>query len=118
MDRLSMEDAAILALESPTIAGHSTKLMVIDPPQDGGPKITAAALRAHVSCRLHLVPRARQRLAPTPLGVALPVWVDDESFAIERHITRVPTTGTVTRRRLELIVADIIGGRLDREHPL
>ena len=57
--RLSAEDAAILKLESPTIAGHTCKVIVVEPPAGGRHSIDA--LRDHVAARIERVPRC-----PTP----------------------------------------------------
>ncbi|HEY7150738.1 MAG TPA: wax ester/triacylglycerol synthase domain-containing protein, partial [Solirubrobacterales bacterium] len=83
MDRLSAEDTRILRLESEAIAGHTMKLAITEPGPDG-PPVTVDRLRERVEMRLGTLPRARQRLAPTPLRVAPPAWVDDEGFDI-RH---------------------------------
>ena len=46
LTRLSDEDARILALESPTIAGHTCKLLIVDGP------LTVEAVQRHVAgCR-------------------------------------------------------------------
>ena len=39
--------------------------------------------------RMHLLPRYTQRLEATPLGLANPAWVHDESFDADRHVRRV-----------------------------
>ena len=71
MDRLSGEDTRILRLESEAIAGHTMKLAIAEPGPDGQP-VTVERLRERVEARLGGLPRARQRLAPTPLRVAPP----------------------------------------------
>jgi len=85
MDRLSAEDTRILRLESEAIAGHTMKLAITEPGPDG-PPVTVDRLRERVETRLGALPRARQRLAPTPLRVAPPAWVDDDGFDIRRHV--------------------------------
>ena len=47
-------------------------------------------LRAHIEARLDAAPRLRRRLAPTPLGLAPPAWVDDDAFDLARHVRRLP----------------------------
>jgi diacylglycerol O-acyltransferase / wax synthase len=110
-ERLSDEDARILALESERVAGHTCKVLVLDPPA-GGPALDLARLRAHVSARLDAAPRLRQRLAPGP------AWVDDPDFDLTRHVRRVPTRGPVDETGLRQIVAERMCERLDRAHPL
>ena len=116
-ERLSDEDAQILALESERIAGHTCKVLVLDPPA-GGPPLDLARLRAHVSARLDVAPRLRQRLAPASLGLAGPAWVDDPDFDVTRHVRRVPTRGPIDEAGLRKIVAGLMCERLDRAHPL
>jgi diacylglycerol O-acyltransferase / wax synthase len=115
--RLSDEDARILALESPTIAGHMCKLLILERSQGTEP-LTAEALRRHVGGRLSEAPRLAQRLAPTPLGIANPVWVDDPQFDIAHHIRRVETEGPIDREGLIEIAAVLMAQRLERSRPL
>ena len=116
LDRLSSEDAAILALESPVIAGHTCKLLVLAPP--AGARPTVGDLRAHIAARLWAAPRMRRRLAPTPLGLAPPALVDDPDFDLARHVRRIPGSSPVDAERLRAIAAREMETRLDRAHPL
>jgi diacylglycerol O-acyltransferase / wax synthase len=113
LDRLTSEDAAILDLESATIAGHTCKVLRL-----GGTAPTVAELREHVAARLDGAPRLRRRLAPTPLGLAPPAWVDDEDFDLARHIRRLPSKGPVDEAELRELTARAMEQRLDRAHPL
>jgi WS/DGAT/MGAT family acyltransferase len=119
IDRLSPEDAAILALESPTVAGHTCKVLLLDAPPPGTPALTVPALRERVSAGLHLAPRLRRRPVATPFGLARPAWVDDAEFDLARHVRRanVPA-GRLTEERLREIAAGAMQERLDRAHPL
>jgi diacylglycerol O-acyltransferase / wax synthase len=112
LTRLSDEDTRILALESPTIAGHVCKLLIVERP------LTVEALQRHVADRLPRARRLGQRLAPTPLGIANPVWVDDDAFEIGRHVRRVEADEPVGRERLLGIAAALMAERLDRSRPL
>jgi WS/DGAT/MGAT family acyltransferase len=112
LNRLSDEDARILALESPTIAGHMCKLLIVERPLD------VEALQRHVAALLSKAPRLGQRLARTPFGIANPVWVDDDAFDITKHVRRVEAEEPVDRERLLQITADLIAERLDRSRPL
>ena len=77
-----------------------------------GPRFRAAAgparRRASRSCATTspagsaAAPRYRQKLAPVPLGLNAPVWIDDEEFDLDRHVHHGPTPtslGEVDRRR-------------------
>jgi WS/DGAT/MGAT family acyltransferase len=67
---------------------------------------------------LHRVPRCQQRLAPTPLGLAPPLWVDDIGFDVTRHVERLTPRHELDDWALRAAVARLMEGRLDRRHPL
>jgi WS/DGAT/MGAT family acyltransferase len=116
LERLGAEDARMLTLESPTIAGHTCKVVIADrPPAVDDP---AAALRTSVAARASRVPRVRQRLAQTPLRIAPPAWVDDPDFDAARHVVAVPIDGLVSPARLRETVAARFATRLPRDRPL
>jgi diacylglycerol O-acyltransferase len=73
------------------------------------------AVAERLASRLHLVPRYRQRLEETPLGIANPVWVDDADFDLHWHLRRARVDG---REGLEGYVAREMSRRLDRSRPL
>jgi diacylglycerol O-acyltransferase len=112
LTRLSDEDARVLALESPTIAGHMCKLLIVEG------SLAADVLRRHIARRLPEAPRLAQRLAPTPLGIANPVWVDDDAFDIACHVRSVGAGEPVDREELLRIAAGLMVERLDRSRPL
>ena len=119
LQRLSPEDAAILALESPAIAGHTCKVVVLDPPAPGAPPLTVAALRQRIAAGLDEAPRLRQRAVSTPLGLARPVWTDDPSFDLARHVRRATLApGPLDDASVGALAARAMEDRLDRAHPL
>src|ERR1039458_9207297 len=80
--------------------------------------------------RLSRLPSFRRRAVPVPLGLGLPVWVEDPSFDLRRHVTRrqaaepgaPPPRGQAAEpgsdRELAAVVADVAGRPLPRDHPL
>lgn len=116
IDRLSPEDARILGLESAAIAGHTCKLVVVEP----GPRgpIDLEELRTHVAARLDRVPRCRQRVAFAPLGLAAPAWVDDAGFDVARHVVAARADGVVSDERLRRIAGELMAAKLDHTRPL
>src|SRR5918912_253908 len=89
MERLSPDDLRILRLESEAIAAHTLKVAITDP-GGGGEPLTVEEVRRRVASRLAVLPRARERLAGTPLRLAAPVWVDDPEFDIRNHVRSTP----------------------------
>ncbi len=115
MERLSGDDTRILRLESEAIAGHTLKLAIVEPGHDGQP-LTVERVRRLVEGRLQRLPRARQRLAPTPLRLAPPVWVDDPHFDVRNHVRAA--TGVGDRDQLVRLAGQLMAERLDHSRPL
>ena len=63
VERLSPDDTRILRLESDVIAGHTLKLVLVDPPDDGEP-MTLDLVRRRVASRLAGHRRARHAWPP------------------------------------------------------
>lgn len=113
VDRLSAEDARILALESATIRGHTLKIAIVDR------HLRAAEVREHLARRLGRARRLRQRLLPTPLGLAGPVWVDDASFALSDHVRERPAADSpLDSVAFGRIVGTLMAEPLDTRKPL
>ena len=106
---LSAEDQAILALESPTVVGHTCKVIVVGP---GAPDV--AGLRARIAERLASTPALTRRLEQSPAG---PAWVPDERFELTAHVVEVRGAPREAAD-LRSVVADLFAERLDRTRPL
>jgi diacylglycerol O-acyltransferase len=117
VDRLNDQDAQILKLESGNVRGHTCKLVILEP-RGGQAAPGVEELRRHIATRLDQAPRFRRRLAPTPLGIANPIWVDDAAFDIAKHVRPVLGGRTADRERLGEIVGGLMSERLDRRRPL
>lgn len=117
MERLSGLDAFFLYLETPTQPLNVCCVLELDTStMQGGYAYTRfrAALAKHVKA----VPEFRMRLANTQLNPDHPVWVDDERFALRRHLHRVAVPAPGSRRELAEICGHIAGLPLDRDRPL
>jgi diacylglycerol O-acyltransferase len=110
-NRLSALDVSFLDVETASAHMHVGWAAAFDPP-DEGPAPSFEQLRDHIGRRLHRAPRYRQRLAGVPLGVARPVWVDDDGFDITRHVRRADRTG------LAELAGSVLSTPLGRERPL
>ena len=112
-DRLSGLDTSFLNLETGPVHMHVASTTVFEGPAPGYEE-----LRDHISSRLHLVPRFRQKLRFVPLGQGRPVWVDDPHFNVDYHVrhTALPQPGS--EDQLRTLAARIFSQRLDRTKPV
>lgn len=115
--RLSGLDAGFLYVESAETPMHVGSLTLYDPPADLAGSF-AERVRAHIARRLHLSPLLRQRLAPMPLDLGHPVWVEAGEVDLDWHVigSRLPRPGRMAQ--LEALVATLHAERLDRSRPL
>jgi diacylglycerol O-acyltransferase len=113
MDRLTSIDAGFLAQERDGSHMHVGAVMIFE-----GPPPAADQFRDHISSRLHLVPRYRQKLAFPRLQMGRPLWIDDPGFNIDYHVrhTALPKPGSI--EKLRALVGRIFSQRLDRTKPL
>jgi hypothetical protein len=110
-DLLSVDDARILALESEAVAGHTLKLVVLEP---GAEPLDLERLRASVDARLPDGSRARCRVEMEPD----PRWVADDDFAVADHIGRVGGTEGIDRHGMWEVAAGLMSQRLDHTRAL
>ena len=83
-----------------------------------GPAPAKAEFARHLTSRLHLVPRYRQKLAVPRLELGRPLWVDDPNFNIEYHVRHTALPAPGTEEQLRRLAARIFSQRLDRTKPL
>lgn len=81
MQRMSPMDASFLYSEDGKSHNDIGMVLVLD-----GPALDRAGLLEAIAGRLPLVPRFRQKLRHMPYAAGLPVWVDDVSFDLGRHV--------------------------------
>jgi diacylglycerol O-acyltransferase / wax synthase len=110
---LSPTDASFLLQERGGAHMHIGGVSILDGPAPGYDE-----LREHISERLGLVPRFRQKLVKPPLGLSRPWWVDDPQFNIDYHLRQLglPAPGGIDE--LKTLVARVFSQRLDRGKPL
>lgn len=120
---LSALDETFLELEDsdPGAHMHLGAVLVLDPPDDEDPSAETIAARIHdlVQARILRFPRLSQRLSSLADDRwRRPHWVQDERFALERHLRRAALPAPGDRRALESWCGEFFGQRLDRRHPL
>jgi diacylglycerol O-acyltransferase / wax synthase len=113
LDRLSATDASFLTEEKEAAHMHIGGVCIFE-----GPPPSYDEFVEHVECRLHLVPRYRQKLAFPPLGSGRPVWVDDPRLNLEYHVRHSSLPAPGDEEQLALLIGRIFSQRLDRSKPL
>jgi WS/DGAT/MGAT family acyltransferase len=110
---LSATDTSFLLQEDRGAQMHIGGVSVFE-----GPAPEHEELRGHVSERLGLVPRFRQKLANPPIALTRPWWVDDPGFNLDYHLRRTALPAPGDREQLKALVSRIFSQRLDRGKPL
>ena len=110
-DRLSVDDARILALESEAIRGHTLKLIVLEPAAE---PLDLEALRAAVDARLAPGSRGRDRVELDPE----PRWVAEEPLDLAAHVRRVEGTEGTDEAGMRAAAATLMSQRLDHRRAL
>ena len=106
---LSPEDRAILDLESPRIAGHTCKVIVIEG------RLGIDELRDEITKRLEAAPELSRRLD----GPAdAPVWRQDRDLDPTAHIVSANAAVELDQDGLRTKVGELFAQRLDRSRPL
>lgn len=113
--RLTPLDESFLQVERSPVVMHSGSVMIFQQPRGG---LDFARLMRHISSRIALAPRYRQRVRGVPFHLGTSVWVDDEHFDLSYHVRRsaLPSPGTMDQ--LADLVARIQPRPLDRNRPL
>jgi WS/DGAT/MGAT family acyltransferase len=113
-EELSADDARILELESHAIAGHTLKLLVLEPRSE---PLGVEQLRELIARRLADLPRARQRIEAPEGPHEPPRWVEDERFEIAAHVRERVSAGG-DREALWKLTGEVMAERLDHSRPL
>jgi WS/DGAT/MGAT family acyltransferase len=96
---------------------HTLKIARVDP--SGDPDgFSFDAYRERLKKRLHRAPPFRWKLAPTPLGLHHPVWIEDPDFNIDYHLRRVACPSPGDERALCELISKVYAWPLDRSRPL
>lgn len=106
---LTAEDRAILAKESPTVVGHTCKIIRL------GSAVNVAELRTAVRRRITAAPALTWRLGGPPDE---PCWVRDPNLELEAHIVDAGTVVPLSEPDFRASVAALFVQRLDRRRPL
>jgi diacylglycerol O-acyltransferase / wax synthase len=113
MDRLSALDVSFLTNESSSSHMHVGGILIFEGPPPG-----YEDLLEHVSSRLHLVPRFRQKLAYPPVPTGRPFWVDDPAFNLSYHVRHSALPAPGSEEQLRKMASRVFSQQLDRTKPL
>lgn len=113
LDRLSSIDCSFLTNETSASHMHVGAVMIFE-----GPPPSYDDLIEHISSRLHLVPRFRQKLGYPPAGTGRPFWIDDPTFNLEYHVRHSALPAPGSEEQLRRTAARIFSQQLDRTKPL
>jgi diacylglycerol O-acyltransferase len=127
-ERLSVDDAQILRLESAAIKGHTGKVLILAPDSAGQP-LSVPRLRERVSQRMDAFPRLSQRVVEPRLGLGRPAWVETDHVDLDWHVStpRVAPGGAhshdghadpLSDEELRAAVGELLSERLDHTRPL
>ena len=119
-DRLTPLDMSNLRVEARGLPMHVAAVAILDgtPLVDVSGQLRLEAIRRHIEERSRQAQRLRQVLMWPSRGRGLPVWADDPTFDITRHVRtqRVPDPGDETS--LLTLCCELNRPALNRSHPL
>jgi diacylglycerol O-acyltransferase len=116
-ERLSIDDAQILRLESRTIKGHTGKVLIFAP-DSGGAALSVPALRARVAERMGAFPRLGQRVEEPRLRLGRPAWVGCDRVDLDWHVAEPPRGDPLSDEEFREAVGELLSERLDHTRPL
>ena len=111
-EALSPSDLSAIQAERGPVHMHVGGVLVFDG------RIERESVARRIAQRIHLVPRYTMRLDSAPLGLANPVWVEDPSFDVDRHVRRAGLPAPGRDAELCELVGHVMSERLDRSRPL
>jgi diacylglycerol O-acyltransferase len=85
IERVSPDDMMQLACDVGPLPMQVGAVLVLDV----APEFDVSAAEATIAERITAIPRLRQTLVRVPIGCGRPIWVDDATFDISRHVHRV-----------------------------
>jgi diacylglycerol O-acyltransferase / wax synthase len=120
LERLTPLDVSNLRIEKHGLPMNAAALAILEGRVllDASEELALEAIRARIEQRLHLAPRLRQRLYRPGFGFGAPVWVDDASFDINRHVRTRPVPAGDGEEALLAACVELNDRPFDQAHPL
>jgi diacylglycerol O-acyltransferase len=116
-ERLSIDDAQILRLESATIKGHTGKVIVLAPDSQGAP-LPVPRLRERVGERIGAFPRLGQRVEEPRLRLGRPAWASCDRVDLDWHVAEPARADPLSDEEFRKAVGELLSERLDHTRPL
>lgn len=111
--RLSALDTAFLQVEDAENRMQLAGMLLFE-----GPAPSYDDFRAAVATRLLELPRFRQRLAPSALGLGRPRWVDDAAFDLDYHLSHVALPSPGGQAEVAAHIDQLTTAPLDLRRPV
>jgi diacylglycerol O-acyltransferase / wax synthase len=120
LERLTPLDVSNLRIERHGLPMNVAALAILEGRVlfDASGQLAVEAIRARIGQRLHLAPRLRQKLYRPGFGFGAPVWVDDASFDISRHVRTRPVAARNGEEALLAACVELNDRPFDQAHPL
>ena len=120
LERLTPLDVSNLRIERHGLPMNVAALAILEGRVllDASGELALEAIRVRIGQRLHLAPRLRQRLYRPGFGFGAPVWVDDASFDISRHVRTRPAPAGGGEEALLAACVELNDRPFDQAHPL
>jgi WS/DGAT/MGAT family acyltransferase len=112
VDHLRPLDDAFVVLERDNLPMHIGSLLVFDGEPPGFHE-----LLAWIAGRLDRLPRYRQVIAPVPLHLGPPAWLDDQHFDLRFHVRNTALPAPGTDEQLRTLTSRLLSMRLDMRRP-
>ena len=107
---LEEQDIRILAIEGPTIVGHTCKVIRL-----GSPGVGYGDLYESIAAKIPAVPELRWKLGESNGATA---WVHDDDFELGEHLVSFPSGSPLTDAGLSDAAGELFSQKLDRDRPL
>jgi WS/DGAT/MGAT family acyltransferase len=92
------------------------KVIVCEAPPGGTP--TAADIGELIASRIDRVPRAREMIKPSTMGLRAPSWVECTEFNVSNQVFPVEQSGPLREEELLRVISELMPERLPRDRPL
>jgi diacylglycerol O-acyltransferase len=116
-ERLSVDDAQILRLETSAIKGHTGKVMILAPDSQGR-RLSVSRLRERVGGRMDAFPRLSQRVLEPRLRLGRPAWVAVDEVDLDWHVAEPDHADPLSDEDFRWAVGELLSERLDHTRPL